>query len=92
MECSKVIFLWSRGGVTGDTVLNSMCGIKDAKDKNSESAEKNRVARAATKAEDIAKQMTFGRATMEKLEAIEDNNKRVEAVGKLTNPGWHKFW
>ena len=30
--------------------------------------------------------MTLGKATGEKLEAIEDNSKRVEAVVNITNP------
>ena len=42
--------------------------------------------RAATKAADISNQVTLGEATVKKFEANEDNNKRVEAVGKLTNP------
>ena len=54
--------------------------------KEAEITEKNRAARAATKASDIAKQTTLGKATVENIKAIEDNNKRVEAVGKLTKP------
>ena len=38
-----------------------------------------------TKAADISKEMTLGEATVDKLEAIEDNNKIVDTVGKLTN-------
>ena len=30
--------------------------------------------------------MTLGKATVDKLEAIEDNNKILEAIGKLTKP------
>ena len=33
---------------------------------------------------DITKQMTLGKATVEKLEAIKDDDKIVEAVGNLT--------
>ena len=40
--------------------------------------------RAASKAADIANQVTLGEATVKKFEASKDNNKRVEAVGKLT--------
>ena len=40
--------------------------------------------RAATKAADISNQVTLGEATVKKFEASKDNNKRVEAVGKLT--------
>ena len=72
------------GGVTSDTVLNVMRGIGYGKDKNEEIAEKNCVARSETKAADISKHMTLIKDTVVKLEAIEDNNKRVEALGKLT--------
>ena len=72
------------GGVTSDTVLNVMRGIGYGKDKNMEIAENNCVARSATKAADISKHMTLIKATVVKLEAIEDNNKRVESLGKLT--------
>ena len=41
---------------------------------------------AVTRAADIVKQMTLGKATMEKLEAIEDNKKVLEAVRNLTKP------
>ena len=68
------------------SVLNLMCGIRDAKDKKAESTEKNRATISATKAEDIVKQMTLGKANVDKLEAIEDNNKIVEAVGNITKP------
>ena len=51
-----------------------------------ESTEKNSAARAATKAAEIAEEMMLGKATIEKLEAIEDNDKRVEAVGNITKP------
>ena len=82
-----MIFFWSRGGgVTCDTVLNVVRVIRDANDKKTEITEQNRAARAAKKAADIANQMTLGKANVEKLEAIEDNNKRLEAVRKLTNP------
>ena len=74
------------GGVTGDTVLNVMRGIRDAKDKKAEITERNRVARSSTKAVDISKQMMLGKATVDKIEAIEDHNKIVEAVGKRTKP------
>ena len=39
-----------------------------------------------TKMAEISDQMTLGKATVDKLEDIEDDDKRVEAVGKLTNP------
>ena len=39
-----------------------------------------------TKAAYISKKATLEKATVEKLEAIEDDNKRVEAVGKPTKP------
>ena len=42
--------------------------------------------RASTKRIEISDYMTLGKATVEKLEAIEYNEKRVEAVGKLTKP------
>ena len=73
------------GGVTGYTVMNVMHGIRNEKDKKEESTEKNRAARAVTKAAEIAEQMPLGKATVDKLEAIEDN-KKLEAVGNLTNP------
>ena len=70
-----MIFVWLRGGVTGDTVLNMMREIRYAKEKKEESTEKNRAERAVTKAADIAKQTILGGANVEKLEAIEDSNK-----------------
>ena len=51
-----------------------------------ESVENNCATREEKKAADIAKQTTLGKDTVEKLEAIEDNNKIVEAVGNLTKP------
>ena len=42
------------------------------------------MARTVTKSAYIANHMTLGKATVEKLEAIEDNGKRVEAVGNTT--------
>ena len=48
-----------------------------------ESTEKNSAARAATKAAEISEEMMLGKATIEKLEAIEDNDKRVEAVTNI---------
>ena len=38
------------------------------------------------KAANIAKQMTLGKATVDKLDAIEQNKKIVEDVQKITNP------
>ena len=87
MEWQRVIYVWYRGrGVTGDTVLNVMHGIIDAKDKKAESIEKKCKSIAATKVAEIANQITLGRATVEKLEAIENNDNRVEAVGNITKP------
>ena len=40
---------------------------------------------AATKGTDIYKKMTLGKPTVKNLEDIEENNKRVKVVGKLTN-------
>ena len=60
-----------RGGFTGETLLNVMRGIRDTKYKKEENIENDCATRAATKAADIAKQMTSGKATAEKLEAIE---------------------
>ena len=59
--------------VTGDTVLNVMPGIRYAKDKMAESKENNRAKIEATKEADISKQMTLWEATVEKIEAIQDN-------------------
>ena len=81
-----MIFVWSWWGVTGDTVLNVMRGIRDSQDKNAESTERKNAVSAATKAADISEQMTLGKATVEKLEAIEDNGERVEAVGNINKP------
>ena len=61
-------------------MINMMRGIRDAKDKKAESSENNCAAREATKMEDITNQTTLGKDTVEKIEAIEDNNKRVEAL------------
>ena len=61
-----------------------MSGIRYAKDKNAETTEKKRATRAATNPEEISKQMALGKATVEKIEAIEDDDVRVEAVGNLT--------
>ena len=72
--------------VTGHTMLNILHGNGDGKYKKVESIEKNHVARAATKAVDIYMNTALGKYNLEKLEAIGDNNKRVEAVGKLTKP------
>ena len=72
--------------MTGYTVLNVMRGIRDSKYKELESIENNCAERAATKAADISKHMTLVKYTVEELEAVEDNNKRVKAVGKLTKP------
>ena len=74
------------GGVTGSTVLNVLRGIRDANDKNAESIEKKHAARASKKVEEITKQMISGKATVDKLEAIEDADERVKAVVKLKNP------
>ena len=74
------------GGFTGDTVLNMRRGIRDAKDKNTESTDNNGVTRALKKAADISKQMTLGKGTVDKLEAIKGNNKTLEDVGKLNKP------
>ena len=41
--------------------------------------------RAATKAAEIAKQMTLGKTAVEKLGDIEGDDKRVEAVENLAN-------
>ena len=60
--------------------------IRDAKCKKAESTENNRAARAAKKAADIAKQTTLGKATVEKIEAFEDDNGRVEDVVNITKP------
>ena len=38
--------------------------------------------RAATEAADIGKQMNLGKATVEKIEAIGDNNKKSGGYGK----------
>ena len=82
-----MIFVWYQGGgVTGDTVLNVMRGIRYAKDKKAEFTQKNREARVATKAADIADKMTLGKATVKKIEDIEDDIERVEAVGNLNKP------
>ena len=54
--------------------------------KMAKSIENNRAARAEMKAANIAKQMTLGKDTVEKLDAIEYNNKIVEAVQKITKP------
>ena len=86
MECGHVIFVWSHRGVTSDTVLNAIRGIRDEKYKNAEITDNNRVSRAETEAADIAKQMTLGKATMDKLKAIDENNKIVEDVGNITKP------
>ena len=42
--------------------------------------------RSTTKAEEIINQMTLGKASVEKLEVIEDDDERVEAVKNLTKP------
>ena len=81
-----MIFVWSWWGVTGDTVLNVMRGIRDSQDKNAESTERKNAVSAATKAADISEQMKLGKYTVEKLEAIEYNGERVEAVGNITKP------
>ena len=60
--------------------------IRDEKCKKAESTENNRAARAAKKAADIAKQTTLGKATVEKIEAFEDDNGRVEDVVNITKP------
>ena len=67
-------------------MLNVVRGIRDANDKNAESIEKKRAARASKKVAEITKQMMSGKATVEKLGDIEDANERVEAVVKLKNP------
>ena len=72
--------------MTGYTVLNVMRGIRDSKYKELESIDNNCAERAATKAADIYMNTALGKHNLEKLEAIGDNNKRVEAVGKLTKP------
>ena len=72
--------------MTGYTVLNVMRGIRDSKYKELESIDNNCAERAATKAADIYMNTALGKYNLEKLEAIGDNNKRVEAVGKLTKP------
>ena len=81
-----MIFVWSHRGVTSDTVLNAIRGIRDEKYKNAEITDNNRVLRAETEAADIAKQMTLGKATMDKLKAIDENNKIVEDVGNIIKP------
>ena len=86
MEYGQVIFVWSWWGVTGDTVLNVMRGIRDSQDKNAESTEMKNAVSAAMKAADISEHMKLGKATVEKLEAIEYNCERVEAVGNITKP------
>ena len=42
--------------------------------------------RAVTKAADIAEQMTLRKDTVQKIDSIEDNGERVEAVEKLVKP------
>ena len=47
--------------------------------------EKKRAERAPTKSAYISEQMALGKATVDKLEAAEEDDERVEGVGKLTN-------
>ena len=65
------ICLGPEGGVTGDTVLNMMRGIREEKDKKAEITEKNFATRVKTKADDISKYMTLWKATVDKLNAVE---------------------
>ena len=44
------------------------------------------MSRAATKAEEIAEHMMLGKATVDKLEVIEDVDERMEDVENITNP------
>ena len=57
----------------------------DEKYKKVEIIEKKRAERALTKSAYISEQMTLGKATVDKLEAAEEDDERVEGVGKLTN-------
>ena len=79
------------GGVTGDTVLNMMRGIRDEKYKKTESTDKNHTERAAAKAADIAEQMTLGEPTVDKLEAIEEDDERLESMGNITKPSMEEM-
>ena len=51
-----------------------------------ENRKENHAAKASTKAAEIANQMTLGKTTVEKIKAIHDDDKIVEAVGKITKP------
>ena len=61
-------------------------GIRYAKEKKEESKEKNCAAREDTKAADISRQTTLEKATVEKPEAVENKDKRVQTVGNITRP------
>ena len=80
-ECWEVILSGNGGGFNIDTLLNVMCGIRYAKYKKADSIDNKRAARAAKNSAEIAKQMKLGKATVEKLKAIEDNDDKLEAVG-----------
>ena len=56
------------------------------KRKKEESKEKNCAAREDTKAADISSQTTLEKATVEKPEAVENKDKRVQTVGNITRP------
>ena len=77
---------WRLGGITCDTVLNVMHGVGYSKGKKSESIENNRAVIEATKAEEIAEHITLGKAIVGKLEAVEDDDERLGAVGNIIKP------
>ena len=69
-----------------------MHGIIDARDKNAGSFEMNCAVRATTKAAEIDEQMLLDKATVKKLETIEDDEKIVEAVGSSPRQRWQQCW
>ena len=54
--------------------MNVILSIRYSKGKKAETIEKKRAAREAAKAAEIAQHITLGKSTVEKLEAIEDND------------------
>ena len=69
-------------------MTNVMCGIRDAKDKKTEITEKNCAARAAENSADISDQMRLKKATVEKIEGIEDDRKEWRLWESLPSQGW----